>query len=62
MMAGDGNSDGEISNQDKDDIWLLENGNNGYYSGDFDMNGQVNDSDKNVLWELNVGKSTRIVP
>ncbi|MCD4697850.1 MAG: hypothetical protein K8S16_16615, partial [Bacteroidales bacterium] len=61
MMAGNGNSDGEISNQDKDDVWLLENGNAGYYSGDFDMNGQVNDSDKDVLWELNVGKSTRIL-
>jgi len=61
MMAGDGNSDGDISNQDKDDVWQLENANTGYYSGDFDMNGQVNDSDKNVFWELNAGKSFKVV-
>jgi len=61
MMAGDGNQDGEISNQDKDDVWLLENGNAGYYSGDFNMNGQVETIDKNLLWEINAGNCSYII-
>ncbi len=61
MLGGDGNADGNINNIDKNDIWLPQKYNTGYYIGDFDMNGTVLNNDKEILWEENVGKS-RILP
>jgi len=59
MISSDGNSDGQINNQDKNDIWLLQNGNSGYLEGDFNMNGTVDEQDK-MQWEPNTGKGTQI--
>ena len=61
MMAGDGNNDGEICNKDKDDVWLPENGNTGYYLGDFNMNGEVETNDNTLLWKINTGNSSFII-
>ena len=61
MIAGDGYCDGQIDNKDKDDIWLLQYGLGGYYSGDFNMNGQVDDTDLNLFWDLNAGKSSHVI-
>jgi len=61
MMAGDGLCDEQIDNKDKDDIWLLQFGLSGYYSGDFNMNGQVNESDLNLFWDLNAGKCSHLI-
>lgn len=59
MIAADGNADGQIDNQDKNDIWLLQNGNSGYLEGDLNMNGNVDSQDK-PIWESNAGKGTQI--
>lgn len=58
MIAADGNADGNIDNQDKNDIWFLQNNTAGYLSGDYNMDSEVDHDDKIVMWEINVGKGT----
>ncbi|MCD4737282.1 MAG: hypothetical protein K8R53_14660, partial [Bacteroidales bacterium] len=60
MTSGDGDSDGQIGNLDKNDIWIPQAGYSGYNPGDFSMDGQVNNSDKNDLWIPNSGSSTQV--
>lgn len=55
VLSGDGNTDGHISNQDKNDSWLMQNNNSGYYSSDFNMDGEVNGTDINLYWAGNAG-------
>jgi hypothetical protein len=61
MISGDGDADGEVMNQDKNDIWQPSAGNNGYLQGDFNMNNSVNDEDSDLYWAPNAGKGTKIV-
>jgi len=61
MISGDGNADGQINNNDKNDVWKPEAGLSGYKPGDFSMNGQVDNVDKNDLWKANSGKSSQVV-
>ncbi len=56
MIAADGNADGQVDNNDKNDVWLIDNGYTGYYNGDFNMDTEVDIDDKIVMWELNSGK------
>ena len=60
MISGDGNSDGEINNGDKIDVWSVQAGSNGYLGGDFNMDSHVGNSDKNDLWVPNTGHSCRV--
>ncbi|MCD4736579.1 MAG: LamG domain-containing protein [Bacteroidales bacterium] len=60
MIAGDGNSDSEINNGDKIDVWAVEAGSNGYLRGDFNMDSHVNNNDKNDLWVPNTGHSSHV--
>jgi len=60
MVAADGNADGQISNEDKNDVWAIQAGQSGYLSGDFSMEGQVNQIDKNDKWAPNVGKGGQV--
>ena len=60
MVGSDGNSNGQVSNNDKNDIWLPTYTNNGYLKGDFDMNGNVYTSDKTVIWYDNAGKACKV--
>lgn len=60
MIASDGNSDGQIDNKDKDDIWLTENGSTGYFAGDYNMDGNVDLLDKIDIWTDNVGRGSRV--
>lgn len=50
MVAGDGNSDGDINNQDKNLYWSAKAGNAEYHNGDFNLNGQIDNSDKDIYW------------
>jgi hypothetical protein len=61
MASGDGRCDGEINNQDKNDVWKIQNGNSGYLPGDLNLDGQVNMNDKTVYWKLNSGKCSMII-
>lgn len=60
ILSGDGNSDNEIDNKDKNDIWFLQNGSSGYLDGDFNMDGEADENDKNNLWTPNTGKGSQV--
>ncbi len=45
MMAGDGLCDGEVNNQDKNDVWEYQYGNNNYLPGDLNLDGNINIED-----------------
>ncbi len=60
MFSGNANSDKQIDNKDKNDVWEVENGNSGYYNGDMNMNGKVDDADEKINWENNAGKSSKV--
>lgn len=62
MIAADGNSDGQIDNSDKNELWILENGFMGYFKGDFDMNSQVDETDIHTKWNHNAGKGLSDIP
>jgi hypothetical protein len=60
MIAGDGDSNGQIQTTDKSDVWIGQAGQSGYKSADFDMNGFVQTNDKSGFYENNVGKATQV--
>jgi hypothetical protein len=60
MIAADGNSDGTVSNPDKNDVWTPQAGQSGYNAGDFNMDGDVGNPDKNELWVPNSGKGSQV--
>ena len=55
MIGADGNSDSQINNADKLDVWVTQAGGGGYLKGDFNLDGQVNNTDKNDVWAPNSG-------
>ncbi len=61
MAAGDGNADGEVDNEDKNEIWETNVGSFDYVPGDFDMNGQVDNMDIQLKWHSNAGRCSHIV-
>ena len=60
MYAGDGNGNGEVQNDDKNDVWWPYVGKGGYYAGDYNLNGEVQNDDKNDLWWTNVGRGSAV--
>jgi len=60
LISGDGNGNGQVSLQDKTDVWMSESGNAGYLSGDFNMDGQSDNNDKNDQWKINNGKTGQV--
>jgi len=60
MIAGDGDQDGTIDNEDKNDRWLPDLGNIGYFFSDFNRDGQVDLADKEDYWMPNAGTGSRI--
>lgn len=60
MYGGDGNSNGQINNVDKVEVWSIEAGSAGYYNGDFNLNGNVDNDDKNNVWIINAGNGTQV--
>ncbi|MBN1339286.1 MAG: C10 family peptidase [Bacteroidales bacterium] len=60
MAGGDGNADGQVNNNDKNDIWAPQAGSNGYQQGDFNLDIQVNNTDKNGLWKPNTGLGCQV--
>ena len=60
MLAGNADGNGEVHQDDINNVWSGQAGENGYYSGDMDMNSEVNNQDKNDVWLPNVGQSSQI--
>ncbi len=61
MISGDGNSNGEIENEDKVDVWEPLRGTSGYDNADFNMNFNIYNEDKELFWMPNAGKGTMVV-
>ena len=60
MLSGDGNADGTIDINDKNDPWIIQAAEKGYRMGDFNLNGQVENSDKNENWLPNIGSGSQV--
>ncbi|MBN1340689.1 MAG: hypothetical protein JXA03_15275, partial [Bacteroidales bacterium] len=60
MTSGDGNSDSQVGNGDKIDVWSPQAGNSGYVQGDFDLNSNVNNQDKVDSWGPNSGTGGQV--
>jgi len=56
MISGDGDGDGQVDNDDKNNVWLPQNGSTGYYFGDFNRDGTVDSTDLDDYWKPNAGK------
>ncbi|MBC8489706.1 MAG: Ig-like domain-containing protein [Bacteroidetes bacterium] len=55
MFAGDADGNGDVHQDDINNVWTSDAGKNGYYPGDMDMNSNVNNQDKNDVWLPNNG-------
>lgn len=62
MIAGNGDSNTQVSHTDKNDVWKPQSGSSGYYNGDFNLDGQVDNIDKNDLWAPNCGRGAQVIP
>jgi len=60
MVSGDGNANGQVNNNDKNEVWRPQSGSSGYKSGDFNLDKQVNNNDKIVYWQPNSGRATQV--
>jgi hypothetical protein len=60
MFGGDGDGNGQIQTQDKNEVWNAQSGLSGYHAGDFDMNSQVQTQDKNNIWNVNSGVASQV--
>jgi uncharacterized protein (TIGR02145 family) len=61
LIGGDGDADGQIQTQDKNNVWEPASGLGGIYlPGDFDLNGQVQTQDKNQVWNPNTGLASQV--
>ena len=60
MITGDGDGNGQIQNNDSEEIWKPENGTSGYKNGDYNMNNQVQNDDNENYWKTNNGKGSLV--
>ena len=60
LFGGDGNSDGNINDSDKSNIWESQAGEATYLNGDFNLDGNVDNRDKNDIWEPNDGNGCQV--
>lgn len=60
MIAGDGNANNIIDQEDNDMNWKKESGNQGYWQTDYNLDSQVDNQDKNEFFILNLGKQSQI--
>ena len=60
MYAGDGDGDGIIYDNDRNEIWSAQNGSMDYLNGDFNLDSGVTIKDINEYWNFNQGKTTQV--
>ncbi len=60
LFSGNAFPDKNIDNKDKNDVWNVEKGSQGYYNGDMNMDGQVDISDEHLNWKDNSAKSSTV--
>lgn len=62
IYSGDANGNGQVQNNDREDIWNPQNGQSGYKEGDFNLNGQVQNNDSEDYFKPNNGRGTQVPP
>jgi hypothetical protein len=60
MAGGDGNADGIVNDNDKNNFWSILVGTRGYLQGDYNLNGHINNPDKNDIWLNNQIKQSQV--
>ncbi|MCD4694917.1 MAG: glycoside hydrolase [Bacteroidales bacterium] len=60
MFSGDGDADGLINLNDKNNVWIGEATTKGYIYGDFNLDIQVDNKDKNENWQPNNGMGSQV--
>ena len=60
MASGDGDADGFININDKNNVWTGEAATKGYFYGDFNLDVQVDNKDKNDNWQPNNGMGSQV--
>ena len=62
MPGGDGNSDGDVNDSDKNLVWRAENGTDWAYDkySDFNLDGGIDALDLNRAWRPNSGSSSQV--
>ena len=60
MLGGDGTKDGGVDAFDRNLVWRVQNGTNGYLGGDFNLDGGVDALDLNLIWRPNNGSATQV--
>jgi hypothetical protein len=60
MAGGDGDSDGQVTNADKIEVWMVQSGLSGYLEGDYNLDAQVNNEDKLDTWKPNSGMGCQV--
>ena len=60
MIAGDGDGNGDVAIPDKNNVWNIQTGTEGYLESDYNLNRNVSNQDKNDFWFKNNGKTTYI--
>jgi hypothetical protein len=58
MIGGDADGNGQIDNNDKNELWIIQNGTSGYLEADYNMTGTINSLDTDI-WINNSGKGTQ---
>ncbi len=56
MISGDGDGNGQVDNDDKNNVWFPQKGSSGYYFGDFNRDGTVDATDLDDYWKPNAGR------
>lgn len=60
MVSGDGTADQQVNNNDKNNVWKMEVGTQGYKAGDFNLDKQVTNIDKTSYWTPNTGLGSQV--
>jgi len=60
MVAGDGNNDKFIDENDKSESWSPDAGKKIYHSGDFNLDSEIDNPDKNDWWSVNTSFQSHI--
>jgi hypothetical protein len=60
MPGGDGTRDGGVDAFDRNSVWRVQNGTNGYLAGDYNLDGGVDALDLNLIWRPNNGSATQV--
>lgn len=60
MAGGSGNTNRQVDNLDKNEVWHNQLGSMGYLQGDYNLSGLVSAADKTDIWQGSSGKASQV--